>query len=381
MYRRDLTDILKYVSTKFPVVTLTGPRQSGKTTLVKEIFPDKKYITLEDFDTRNFATNDPRGFLNHCQGGAIIDEVQYVPTLFSYIQTHVDTSKIMGEFILTGSQHFLLTEKISQSLAGRTAILELLPCSISELPHSATKNLYELIWQGFYPGVHAQSIDPNIFYKSYLNTYVERDVRSITAIQDVSKFRTFLQLCAGRVGQVINMASIGNDCGIDQKTVRSWLSILETSYILFLLKPHHKNFNKRVIKQPKLYFYDTGLVAYLLGIESWQDITRHFARGALFENYVAIELIKKRFNQGREKNLYFWRDSHGVEVDFLLEVSSTLIPIEVKSSETLDVSLFKGIYHWQKFSGISTGYLIYAGSETQKRSNLQILPWYEISKI
>ena len=381
MYKREITEILKYVSKKFPVVTLTGPRQSGKTTLVKSIFADKKYVTLEDFDTRSFAENDPRGFLNHYSGGAIIDEVQYVPSLFSYIQTHVDSSKIMGEFILTGSQHFLLTEKITQSLAGRTAILELLPCSTRELNLSDSETLYDTIWRGFYPSVHAQKIEPSIFYKSYLNTYVERDLHSITAIQNMSKFRTFLQLCAGRTGQIINMTSLGNDCGIDQKTVKAWLSILESSYILFILKPHYKNFNKRIIKQPKLYFCDTGLVSYLLGIESAKDVKRHFARGALFENYVAIELLKKRYNSGKDSNLYFWRDSHGAEIDFIIDSGAGLIPIEVKSSETLEISLFKGINYWQKISNIDHGYLVYAGDRSQNRSNVKVLSWNQVNQI
>jgi len=380
MYKRKLAETLLYVATKFPVITITGPRQSGKTTLVQSVFPDKKYVTLEDFDTRAFASQDPRGFLNFYKGGVIIDEAQYVPVLFSYIQTHVDKSKIMGEFILTGSQHFLLTEKISQSLAGRAAILELLPCALDEL--SLTNiSLYDILWKGFYPSIHNQDIDPQIFYKSYLNTYVERDLRSISLVHDISKFRIFLQLCAGRVGQIINMSSLGNDCAIDQKTAKAWLSILETSYIAFLLKPHYKNFNKRLIKQSKLYFYDTGLVAYLLGIARASDIRRHFARGALFENYVAIELLKKRFNQGQESNLYFWRDSHGVEIDFIQDKGSDLIPVEVKSSETLDSSLFNGMEYFQKLSSIDKGYLIYSGTEPQERSKVKVLPWFAVDNI
>ena len=380
MYNRNLTEKLRYVATKFPVVTLTGPRQSGKTTLVQNIFPDKKYVTLEDYDNRTFATEDPRGFLNFYRGGVIIDEAQYVPALFSYIQTHVDKSKIMGEFILTGSQHFLLTERITQSLAGRAAILELLPCTLDELSLS-NESIYDVLWKGFYPGIHSQEIDPNIFYKSYLNTYVERDLRSLSSLHDLSKFRTFLQLAAGRVGQLVNMTLLGNDCGIDQKTVKAWFALLETSYIAFFLKPHHQNFNKRLSKQPKLYFYDTGLVSYLLSIERPTDIRRHFARGALFENYVAIELLKKRFNEGKESDIYFWRDSHGSEVDFIKDLGSELIPIEVKSSETLDISLFKGLKYWQRLSGVNKGYLIYGGSEMQERSNFTVLPWYDVAQI
>ncbi len=381
MYSRNLTDILLYSATKYPVVTLTGPRQSGKTTLVRALFSDKKYVTLEDLDNRSFAEQDPRGFLNMYKNGLIIDEVQHVPSLFSYIQSHVDRSHIMGEFILTGSQHFLLTEGISQSLAGRAAILQLLPCTARELGITSEAELYNALWKGFYPAVYDRDINPTFFYKSYLNTYVERDVRTLSAIKDLSKFRMFLQMCAGRIGQLVNMTSLGNDCGIDQETVKAWLSILESSYILFLLKPHHQNFNKRLTKQPKLYFYDTGLAAYLLTIEDPNALKFHFSRGALFENYVAIELIKKRFNQGMEHNLYFWRDHHGHEVDFIKDNGSTLVPIEVKSSETLSSTLFDGLNYWQRLSDVERGYLVYGGIEDQTRSHQTVVPWFDVGTL
>ena len=381
MYSRNLTDILLYSATKYPVVTLTGPRQSGKTTLVRALFSDKKYVTLEDLDNRSFAEQDPRGFLNMYKNGLIIDEVQHVPSLFSYIQSHVDRSHIMGEFILTGSQHFLLTEGISQSLAGRAAILQLLPCTARELGITSEAELYNALWKGFYPAVYDRDINPTFFYKSYLNTYVERDVRTLSAIKDLSKFRMFLQMCAGRIGQLVNMTSLGNDCGIDQETVKAWLSILESSYILFLLKPHHQNFNKRLTKQPKLYFYDTGLAAYLLTIEDPNALKFHFSRGALFENYVAIELIKKRFNQGMEHNLYFWRDNHGHEVDFIKDNGSTLVPIEVKSSETLSSTLFDGLNYWQRLSDVERGYLVYGGIEDQTRSHQTVVPWFDVGTL
>lgn len=381
MYSRDLKNILLYSATKYPVVTLTGPRQSGKTTLVREIFADKKYVTLEDLDNRSFAEQDPRGFLNMYKTGLIIDEAQHVPSLFSYIQSHVDNTKVMGEFILTGSQHFLLADRIAQSLAGRAAILQLLPCTVKELGITSESELYETLWKGFYPAVYDRDINPTLFYKSYLNTYVERDVRTLSAIKDLSKFKTFLHMCAGRIGQLVNMTSLGNDCGIDQETVKAWLSILESSYILFLLKPHHQNFNKRLTKQPKLYFYDTGLAAYLLGIEDPDTIHFHFARGALFENYVAIELIKKRFNQGMDHNLYFWRDHHGHEVDFIKENGSALVPIEVKSSETLSPALFDGLNYWQKLANVDRGYLAYGGTEHQERSHQTVVSWCDVSEI
>jgi predicted AAA+ superfamily ATPase len=312
--------------------------------------------------------------------GVIIDEVQSVPSLFSYIQGHVDKTKIMGEFILTGSQHFLLTQSITQSLAGRTAVLQLLPCALSELPLS-NESLYEVLWRGFYPAIYDRQIDPKMFYKSYLNRYVEQDLRSMSMIHDLSKFKTFLQLCAGRVGQIINMTSLGNDTGIDQKTVKAWLSILEMSYIIFFVRPHSKNFNKRLVKQPKLYFYDTGLVSYLLGIENAADTRNHFARGALFENYVAIELIKKRFNDGLESGIYFWRDSNGHEVDFIKESKGCIKPIEVKSSETISTSLFDGLKYWKSLAGVDRGYLVYGGLEAQERSEFTVMPWNKASEL
>lgn len=381
MYKRRMQETLLYAHTKFPVITLTGPRQSGKTTLVKETFPEKKYISLEDLDNREFAFTDPRGFLQIYGEGSIIDEVQHAPNLFSYIQSYVDTHKRMGSFILTGSQHFLLLEKITQSLAGRTCVLQLLPLSLQELHPSPMASPFEVISKGFYPGLYEYDISPSFFYKSYLNTYVERDVRMLKNIKDLSTFKTFLYLCAGRIGQLLNMSSLGNDCGIDQETVKSWLSILEASYILFLLRPHHTNFNKRLIKQPKLYFYDTGLASYLLGIETAEDLMKHFARGPLFENYVALELIKKRYNNGKESNLFFWRDYTGHEVDFLIDCYTHLFPIEVKSAQTIVSSFFDGLIYWQKQAPEKKGCIIYAGTQEQSRSQISILPWNKVDSL
>ena len=381
MYRRHLAKTLQYVSTKFPVVCVTGPRQSGKTTLVKQVFQEKVYVTLEDMDTREFAAQDPRGFLNTYPDGLIIDEVQYVPELLSYMQTRVDESQLCGQYIITGSQHLLLSEKVSQSLAGRVALCELLPCSSSEIDFSEQGSCWDLVWQGLYPMVHARQIDPSIYYKSYVNTYIERDLRQITLVKDLAKFRMFLQLCAGRVGQMINYASLGADCGIDQKTLRAWLSILEESYIIFLLRPYHENFNKRLVKSPKLYFYDTGLASYLLGIDSPQDAKLHFARGALFENFVALELIKARLNQGKQAHIYFWRESNGHEVDFLLEQSSVLIPIEVKSAATMHESLTKELRFWQNMSQTPHGYIVYDGHLLQRRGTFDVLPWRHLPEI
>ena len=374
MLDRKLKVCLAYAAKKFPVVTLTGPRQSGKTTLVKSLFPHKTYVSLEDVDHRFFAKSDPRSFLKNFPDGAIIDEAQHVPDLFSYIQTRVDQNQVMGEFVLTGSQNILLSENISQTLAGRTAVLQLLPCTTNELNWRGN-DPYHLFFKGFYPAVHDRDIDPAMYYKSYVNTYVEKDVRSLINIKDLSKFHLFLQLCAGRIGQLFNASAIGSECGINHVTVKSWISILEASYVLFLLKPHHQNFNKRLTKHPKLYFYDTGLAAYLLGIESSEILSRHFVRGPIFENYVASELLKGRFNQGMESNIYFWRDHHGREVDFIIDKGSCLDAIEVKSAATVTQSFFEGLEYWGNLSPSSNKYLIYGGEMQQERSQIKLLPW------
>lgn len=382
MFKRTLENILREVSQKFPVITLTGPRQSGKTTLIKSTFSNYAYVSLEDIDNRQFAIEDPRGFLATYKNGVIIDEAQNAPQLFSYIQTHVDQSQKMGEFILTGSQQLLLAEKISQSLAGRACVLQLLPCSAGELSIDSSANLWDVLQKGFYPAIYDRSIEPTQYYKSYVNTYIERDVRSLSGIKDLSKFKTFLQLCAGRVGQLLNMSSLGGDCGIDQATVKSWISILEASYLVFLTRPHHQNFSKRLMKQPKLYFYDTGLLSYLLGIESPKELEIHFARGALFENYVALELLKERYHHGKEANLFFWRDHHGHEVDFICEQSSLLKAIEVKSSQTITSDFFKGLHYWKNLAGEKNPcFLVYAGNESQNRSDASVLPWTKVKTI
>jgi predicted AAA+ superfamily ATPase len=381
MFERLLYKTLLYASQKFPVVTLTGPRQSGKTTLVKTTFPDKDYVSLENIDTRLFAAEDPKGFLNQFKNGIIIDEAQHAPDLFSYIQTHVDHHKKMGEFILTGSQNILLSGKVSQSLAGRSAVLQLLPCTVSELKRKDDISPYSVIFKGFYPAVYDRDIDPTFYYKSYVNTYVERDLRSLINIKDLAKFRLFLQLCAGRTGQLINMSALGNECGVDHQTVAAWLSILEASYIIFLLKPHHKNFNKRLVKQPKLYFYDTGLACYLLGIESEKGASTHYAYGALFENYVMLELMKHRFNQGKDSNIYFWRDHHGKEIDCIIDYGIHLTAIEIKSAQTITSSFFDGLKYWSDLTEQKSCFLVYGGKEEQQRSLTHVLPWSNVCEV
>jgi predicted AAA+ superfamily ATPase len=384
MIHRTISQYLTYVASKFPVVVLTGPRQSGKTTLVEKLFSYKAYVSLEDPDVRDFALTDPRGFLNQYKEGAIIDEAQNVPSLFSYIQTRVDQSKKDGEFVLTGSQNFSLVEGISQSLAGRAAVAHLLPLSIEELisDNETVENPFTFIQKGFYPRVYDKNIPATDWFKSYINTYLERDVRKITNIYDLSKFQLFLKLCAGRIGQLLNMSSLASDCGVTHSTINSWISILEASFVVFLLRPHHKNFNKRLVKQPKLYFYDTGLASHLLGLHKSEDLVSHYMRGALFENFVVADLIKQRYNQGRESNLNFWRDNHGHEVDVVISAGENLIPLEIKSSQTISSEQFKSLSYWYELTGKKNdGYLVYAGSASQERTVGSVMSWKDLYKI
>jgi len=384
MIHRTISQYLTYVASKFPVVVLTGPRQSGKTTLVEKLFSYKAYVSLEDPDVRDFALTDPRGFLNQYKEGAIIDEAQNVPSLFSYIQTRVDQSKKDGEFVLTGSQNFSLVEGISQSLAGRAAVAHLLPLSIEELisDNETVENPFTFIQKGFYPRVYDKNIPATDWFKSYINTYLERDVRKITNISDLSKFQLFLKLCAGRIGQLLNMSSLASDCGVTHSTINSWISILEASFVVFLLRPHHQNFNKRLVKQPKLYFYDTGLASHLLGLHKSEDLVSHYMRGALFENFVVADLIKQRYNQGRESNLNFWRDNHGHEVDVVISAGENLIPLEIKSSQTISSEQFKSLSYWYELTGKKNdGYLVYAGNASQERTMGRVMSWKDLYKI
>ncbi len=381
MIKRDMQKKLLYLSKKFPVITLTGPRQSGKTTLVKNSFPEKKYVSLEDPDNKAFATDDPRDFLRTYEN-AIIDESQKVPDLFSYIQTKVDEDNIPGQYILTGSQDFLLFEKITQSLAGRVAVLKLLPFSYNEISEPDIKNYEYYIYNGFYPRIYDMKIQPDDFYPGYIQTYIERDVRMIKNIGDLGKFQLFLKLCAGRIGQILNLSSLGNECGISHTTASTWLSILEASYIIFLLKPHHKNFNKRLVKMPKLYFYDTGLASYLLRIRSAEQLETHYNKGGLFESLIISELFKRKYNIGQDPDCYFWRDKTGNEVDVIIDNGEELIPVEIKSGRTVTNDYFKGLDYWYRISGSRTnGIVIFGGNSLQKRGNYKLLPWYKLGNL
>jgi len=384
MIQREIKEKIIQLSGKFPVVSLTGPRQSGKTTLLKDSFPDHLYKSLEEPDTRIFAETDPRSFL--ASGPRmIIDEIQRSPELFSYIQGLTDHSGQVGQFIISGSQSFLLNERISQSLAGRVAILHLMPFSYSELSaHGLNIDSFEeLIYNGFYPRIYDKKIDAKDFYPNYIQTYLERDVRLLQNVQNLNDFVRFMKLCAGMAGELLNISSLANDTGISVNTAKSWISVLEASFIIFLLQPHHRNFNKRLVKMPKLYFYDTGLASELLGISSAKQIPTHFQYGALFENLVISELLKQRFHKGKRNNLYFWRDNKGSEIDIIIDLGESLVPIEIKSSRTFSQSFFTNLKYWKKLSGSEDKhkYVIYGGNGLTETKEGMLLGWKELNQI
>lgn len=368
----------------FKAVAIIGARQSGKTTLARSCFPDKTYVSLENPDTRRFALEDPRNFLKKYQDGAILDEVQRAPELLSYLQQILDESEEKGKFILTGSNNFLLQEKVTQSLAGRAAYLNLLPFSLEEMEHipHALDDLNTVLFKGGFPPVQADGIDPNDWFGAYLRTYIERDVRQIKNVSNLLAFEKFIYLCAGRIGQLLNYSNLANEVGVDVKTIQSWMGILQAAYQVFILPPFFRNFNKRIVKTPKLYFYDTGLACHLLQITNPAQLFQHPYRGALFENFVITELLKNRYNQGRRSNLYFWRDSTGNEIDVVIDEGISLTPIEIKSGATLSDSLFKGINFWQKLTGNNTSTLIYGGDEDQDRKKeISIKSWRNITRL
>ena len=374
---------LRTLAGQFKAVAVVGPRQSGKTTLVRMAFPDKAYVSLENPDTRRFAIEDPRGFIAGYPDGAILDEIQRTPDIFSYLQQVLDENKGNGRFIITGSNNFLLQENISQSLAGRVGYLYLLPLSINELPkHKLSVN--EQIHKGFYPAMYEQEGQTEVgkYYLNYIRTYIERDVRLIRIVTDLYTFERFLRLCAGRTGQLLNMNSLAVETGVDNKTIGAWLSVLEASFVVFRLQPYHKNYNKRIVKMPKLYFYDTGVASALLGIENPAQLALHPFRGGLFENMIIVDFLKSRYNKGKPNNLYFWRDSLGTEIDLLVEKANSLLPIEIKSGQTITDDYFKSMSAWLRISGMEKGWVIYAGDEKQVRSNgITVLPLNEMERL
>jgi len=398
MIPRHLAKTMRAAARDFPVVTVTGPRQSGKTTLVRAAFPRHRYATLEDPDTRAFATEDPRGFLNQFRGKVILDEVQRTPDLFSYIQGIVDNEDRAGRFILSGSQNFLLVHRVSQTLAGRCAVLRLLPFSRSELAAQRVRDLakllssrlgseasseggstglFQTLFAGGYPRIHDKGLNPQKWLANYYQTYLERDVRDLLNVGDIEGFGRFVRLCAGRSGQLLNTSSLAADAGVSHTTVRRWLSILEASFVVHLLRPHHRIFKKRLVKSPKLYFLDAGLLCYLLRIQEPEALVSHAARGAIFETWVVSEALKNFLNRGVEPDIYFWRDSAGHEIDLLMDRGETQIPVDIKSGQTIANDFFDSVNYWRDLAGKPEGVagLVYGGDASYKRRGVSVLSW------
>ena len=378
MIKRDAEEKLIQLANTFKVVAVIGPRQSGKTTLVKKVFHTKKYISLENPDVRVYASDDPRGFLENLPNGAILDEIQRVPELFSYLQEIIDNSTQKGLFILTGSNNFLLQENIAQTLAGRVAYITLLPFSVNELAKTKYKfqTDNEYLYYGFYPPVYDQNIPPADWYPNYIKTYIERDVRQIKNINNLLVFEKFMQILAGRTAQELNLNAISIEVGVDVKTIKSWIGILESSFIIHLLKAHHQNYNKTIVKRPKLYFYDVGLVCSLLGIKKIEHLDNNPFRGALFETMVVADIFKFFANKGINPPLYYWRDKTGHEIDLIIDNHNEIIPIEIKAGKTFMKQWFKNLNYWKKLSRQKKAYVLYSGTQEQKRSDgNHVLNW------
>lgn len=372
--------VIRYME-QYPIVTITGPRQSGKTTLCKMTFPEMPYVSLENIENRTFAAQDPRGFLATYNEGVIFDEVQRVPELLSYIQTFVDERQSPGQFLLTGSAQFELLDTINQSLAGRTALLRLLPFTLDESYAKDIPNIEDIVYTGFYPRIFNMDLNPSEALSFYLETYIERDVRTLFTVKDLSQFQLFVKLCAGRVGNILNLTSLGNDCGISHTTAKAWLSILQASYVIFLLQPHYNNFSKRLIKAPKLYFYDVGLASYLNEIRAPIHVQNHPLRGALFENFIIADLLKQRYAKGLRNNFYFFRDNSGNEVDLLIDEGQYVYPVEIKSGQTINQDFFKGLFFYQKLNREQAvdSFLIYGGEQMQRRTGITVYSYKKLS--
>ncbi len=364
---------------KYPILAITGPRQSGKTTFLRTEFPHYDYVNLENIDVRNFAKDDPNGFLNQFTKYVIFDEIQRVPELFSYLQTKVDEDKTMGQYILSGSQNFQLMQNITQSLAGRVALFRLLPFDLQELQTAGWLNDdYAVnLQRGFYPALYDRDIPSKVFYSNYIQTYVERDLSELIQVKDLKLFRNFISLCAGRAGQLINLNALANECGITQPTAKSWLSVLETSYVVYQLHPYYSNFNKRITKSTKLYFYDTGLLCYLLKINDSASVKLSGYKGNIFENYVINEYIKLNYHKNLLRDFWFWRDAVGNEVDLIWQQSEKLNLIEIKASETIQSKMFKGLNYFEKLKPelVESKTLVHTGLFDQKRSQATIKSW------
>ena len=384
MQDRTIEPILKELMSKYPVVTMTGPRQSGKTTLCRKVFPEMAYVNLEAPDERQFALDDPRGFLHAHRDGAILDEIQRTPELLSYLQPMVDDDPRLGRFILTGSQQLNVREALSQSLAGRTGLLTLLPFDWAEIrPYIDRTNVDSLILHGFYPRLHHMRINPTQAMADYFETYVQRDIRQLINIRHADLFERFVRLCAGRIGQLLNLQSLGNETGVSHTTAREWISLLEASYIIFQLPPWHANISKRLIKRPKIYFWDVGLASYLLGLENEKQVSRDPLRGSLFENLVIAEMFKRCYHHGRRPRLSFYRDSSGNEVDLIVERGRKLALLEIKSGQTVTRDYFQGLNRFAKVAGdrIRGGAVVYGGSKGQPRSDWEVWPIHELEPL
>jgi uncharacterized protein len=382
LIERSMGPIALHLAQKYPVVALLGPRQSGKSTLARHLFPSYQYVNLESPQIRDYAESDPESFFQQYSGQVIIDEVQNVPSLFSYIQVIVDKKKKMGDFILTGSSQFQLTESITQSLAGRVSLLKLLPLSIEELSRAQiSANPFNLSVQGFYPALYDRGIAPEDYYADYMQTYIERDVRSLINVKDLKVFQTFLKLCAGRTGSLVNLTSLGNDVGVSRETIKSWLNVLEMSYIIYQIPPFFKNINKRLIKSPKIYFYDVGILCYLLGITSIDVLATHPLRGGIFENLIISDLMKSYYNKHRTPDFYFYRDSKGTEVDLVYYRDGRLKGVEIKSAQSFSTSFLDNLKKWAVYmSGEKTeSYVVYGGNISFKKDGTQVLGVEDLS--
>ena len=383
MIRRHAAATLKELAAGFPAVAVTGPRQSGKSTLVQAVFPNHPYITLEDPEQREYATDDPRSFLAQFPQGAILDEVQRCPDLFSYLQGIIDRSGRLGEWVLIGSQQFGMVSAVTQSLAGRVGMLALLPFAAAELVESDVLpvSLDETLWKGSYPPLFDRPVQPTAWYGSYVQTYLERDVRQLLEIRDLALFQRFLRLVAGRTGQLLNHSALADETGVSHNTIREWVSVLEASYIIHRLPPHHRNFNKRLVKTPKLHVLDSGLACWLLGIHEPAQLTNHPLRGALFESWVVSEHLKARWNRALPSNLTFWRDRGGAEVDLLIDRGGRLQPVEIKSGATLSKDSFHGLERWSALAGEAAEVprLVYGGAEHRQQRGIKVVSWRNVN--
>jgi predicted AAA+ superfamily ATPase len=383
MIVREAESVLKRLVAGYPIISITGPRQSGKTTLAKSFFPEKPYVSLEDPDTRSFALTDPRGFLSQYSSGAIFDEVQRAPDLCSYLQAIADASREMGRFVITGSQQFLLQSQITQSLAGRVGAIELMPFSVSELDgtHAATSEQFQ--FKGCYPPLFDRDLAPTDWLSDYISTYLERDLRQLLMVKDLTTFRNFLGLVAGRTAQPLNLSALGGDAGVGHHTVKEWLSVLESSYIIKLVHPYYRNFSKRLIKSPMIYFIDTGVLCSLLGMRTFNDLVVHPLKGPVFESFVFSELYKTILNRRDPSKVYFWRDHRGEEVDFVIEQSpSKLHLVECKAGKTISPTFFETLGKVGTLTGdlLSHSFLVYGGDQIQRRADHLVIPWNLIGR-